>query len=149
MTEEQEDCYSLDSHRVTVTVDTSNISLEEDSSEPESQAQGKNASISTGATSENNDEGVRVYDISGKVVLRSKELHPLLQHQAEKRSKLGDTEKRGPRCTSYYDNSLAHTNSRANHLAGMQTKMQDLKVCTGNNILLIHYKDYGTTKVDT
>ena len=66
MTEEQEDCYSPDSHRVSVTVDTSNISLEEDSLEPESQAQGKNASISTEATSENND--VSVYDISGILI---------------------------------------------------------------------------------
>ena len=70
--EEQDDCYSPDSHRVTVTVNISILSLEEDSSEPESQDEGKNASISTEATSENNNEGVCVYDISGKVVLQSK-----------------------------------------------------------------------------
>ena len=66
-----------------------------------------------------------------------------LSHQEflEKKNKLS-----GSRCMNYKENLEAIAKSRANHIIGLCKKMNELKVTTLDEIILIAIKDYGTPK---
>lgn len=63
------------------------------------------------------------------------------QEVLEKKNKLS-----GSRCMNHKENPKARAKSRANHIIGLYKKMNELKVTTLDETILIAIKDYGTPK---
>ena len=78
---------------------------------------------------------------------RKLEKRKLSKHQKEYQVTLEKENKIcGPRCVSYKENALARAKSRSNHITGICKKMKELKVATGDEVILTVIKDFGAEK---